>query len=117
MFDSETKTWNNYSKRPERTISLGKWLMALFEENSSDVIQINADDGREISRLEIKELSIATAKFYRNLGLVTGDIVTLFCSHNSYLAPAIFGANLLGCIINTLSPRMDEGLSTNSLKL
>lgn len=59
--------------------------------------------------MEMKKLAVTAAEFYKNSGLKSGDVIVFVSSYQSYVAPAIFGANLIGCPVNLLDYDMDTG--------
>lgn len=54
--------------------------------------------------------SVRVAQNLMKLGYVDGDIIGLIATNNHNIAPIIFGALSIGCIVNPLNPEWDESM-------
>jgi len=87
--------------------SAGKILLH-YLQRSSAIVQVNADDGVEMTAAEIAKLGLRVAKNLRKNGLSVGDVVTLVAGHSSYVAAIVLGCLLAGNSINALDPAFDS---------
>lgn len=109
-FDSKTSIFcgGKFPKIYHPDASLGQVLLYHCSKYPNKVVQINADDGIELSCADVSKIMKQTAGFVLKMSLKFGDVVG-FCGENStYLAPAVFGCILLGSVIHPVDTSLSD---------
>lgn len=89
-------------------VTLGQVLMFHFRRHPNQVIQVNADDGREITCGEMADMMENVAKNLHQMGYRCGDTAALIGKSTSYVAPTFFACSLIGIIVSAMDPFTSE---------
>lgn len=82
--------------------SIGDILIHKFYHSPQRVIQVNDDDGTELTSHEIAQMMKSVAINLKQNGYQCGDIVGLIANSSNFIAPIMFGCFLLHLPINVL---------------
>lgn len=83
-----------------QNVSIGQVILYEIHKNPHKVLQVNDDDGIELSGGQIASMMINIAKNLYRFGLRSGDVAGLCASNTTYIAPVILGCLLLKLPIN-----------------
>jgi long-subunit acyl-CoA synthetase (AMP-forming) len=98
FYDPMTKIYHGL-KVPEiyhPNASLGQVLLHKFHHRPHKVIQVSDDDGVSVTCGEMAEMMTNVAKNLSTLGLTFGDVVGLYATNTTYVAPTMFACYLTG---------------------
>lgn len=83
-----------------QNVSIGQVILYEIHKNPHKVLQVNDDDGTELTGGQIASMMINIAKNLYRFGLRSGDVAGLCASNTTYIAPVILGCLLLKLPIN-----------------
>lgn len=83
-----------------KNISVGQVILCEIYKYLNKVLQVNHDDGSELTGSQIGDMMINVAKNLYRLGLRSGDVAGFCASNTTYVAPIIFGCLLLKMPLN-----------------
>ena len=92
-----------------QNVSIGQVILYEIHKNPNKVLQVNDDDGIELTGGQIACMMINIAKNLYRFGLRSGDVVGLCASNSTYIAPVILGCLLLKLPINPVDKFFDFG--------
>lgn len=78
-------------------------------------IQINANNGIELTNDEIRIKSIRVAQNLQNLGFNKNHIFSFAASNNHHIASVVFGTLAIGAGVSTLDPSYTKSLKIYSI--
>ncbi|XP_055643208.1 uncharacterized protein LOC129779643 [Toxorhynchites rutilus septentrionalis] len=105
-FDEVSKLWYGSSTPGvlnPRT-NLGQVILNLLSRCPDRVIQINADDGSEMTCAEMSRRIVRVALNLKRLGYHRGDQVSLVCANSENVVPVFVGCVAIGLTVNPLAP-------------
>uniref|UniRef100_A0A1Q3FNH4 Putative acyl-coa synthetase n=1 Tax=Culex tarsalis TaxID=7177 RepID=A0A1Q3FNH4_CULTA len=119
QYDPKVKLWHGpvcpSVRNPEA--NLGQVVIDLLSRNPAKVIQINADDGDELSCAEMKRRIARVAHHLAQLGLRKGDFVSLACGNSENVVPVFIGCLAIGVVVNPLAPVFSKDDFAHMMKL
>ena len=83
-----------------QNVSIGQVILYEIHKNPDKVLQVNDDDGIELTGGQIGNMMVNIAKNLFRFGLRSGDVAGLCASNSTYIAPVILGCLLLKLPIN-----------------
>ena len=83
-----------------QNVSIGQVILYEIHKNPNKVLQVNDDDGIELTGGEIANMMINITKNLYRFGLRSGDVAGLCAANTTYIAPVILGCLLLKLPIN-----------------
>lgn len=105
-YTAAEKTWSGPVQpgilNPEANV--GQVVLDLLSRTPDKVIQINADNGHEMTCAEMKRRIVRVALNLNKLGYRLGDLVTLVCTNSENVVPVYFGCVTMGLAVNPLAP-------------
>lgn len=87
--------------------SIGQVAMYSLIDHQNKVLQLNDDDGVELTGGQLKEMMLNIAKNLYRIGMRSGDIAGLCVSNTTYVTPLVFGCLLLRLPINPVDKLFD----------
>lgn len=111
MYNRDTKILSGAQIEPfyYPFVSAGQMVLHYLQRDPSKIVQVNYDDGVELSAGELAKLGLRIAKNLSSMeGLKQGDVIGLVVKNTSYVAPLILGSLLIGSPCNTLDPTFEE---------
>ncbi|EDS42065.1 4-coumarate-CoA ligase 1 [Culex quinquefasciatus] len=118
-YDPKAKLWRGPAcpsvRNPEA--NLGQVVIDCLSQNPAKVIQINADDGGEMSCAEMKRRIARVVHHLRLLGLRKGDFVSLACGSSENVVPVFIGCLSLGVVVNPLAPVFSKDDYAHMMKM
>lgn len=111
MYNRESKILSGAQIEPfyNSFVSCGQMVLHYLQLDPRKTIQVNYDDGVELTAGELAKLGLRVAK---NLSfmedLKQGDVIGLVVKNTTYVAPLILGSLLIGTPCNTLDPSFEE---------
>lgn len=87
--------------------SIGQVIMTECRRYRRKVLQVNDDDGIELTGFQMIEFMQKIAKNLYSFGIRSGDVASLSVSNTTYVAPLLFGCLLLKVIVNPVEKFFD----------
>lgn len=119
QYDPKAKLWRGLVcpsiRNPEA--NLGQVVFDCLSRNPGKVIQINADDGSEMTCAEMKRRISRVALHMSKLGLRKGDFVSLACGSSENVVPVYIGCLSIGAVVNPLAPVFTKDDFAHMMKL
>lgn len=109
-FNRETKVLSGIQVEPfyHQNVTAGQLALHYLQRDPKKIIQVNYDDGVEMSAGEMSKLSLRIAKNLLMEGLNFKDVIGVVAKNSTYVAPLILASLLIGTPCNTLDPTFDE---------
>lgn len=109
-FNSITKIWtgNMHKYRYSLDVYLGEKLLEALDATPDRILQINHEEGKELTCEEIKITSIRVAQNLKRLGVQPDDVVGFICRSSSTVISLIYGCVLIGAPVNPLHVSFDK---------
>lgn len=110
-YDAKSKCWAG----PERPnvlnpeANFGQVVLNLLSRTPRKVIQINADNGEEMTCAEMKLRIVRVALNLKRQGFQTGDLVSLVCASSENVVPVYVGCLTIGLAVNPLKTGVQQG--------
>lgn len=118
-YDPVKKFWKGPDHSPQfnPNIGLGDLILRVLSNTPSRISQINADNGKELTCLEVRSMSIRVAENLKRLGFKMGDIVSIASRNRWDLAPLVFGCLTNGIPVNTLDAMFGQSDLSHMFKI
>lgn len=109
-YNRESKILSGVQLEPffHQNLNCGQIALHYLQREPNKIVQINYDDGVELSAGEMAKLGLRIAKNLLNEGLTLNDVIGLVAKNSTYVAPLVLGSLLTGTPCNTLDPSFDE---------
>lgn len=101
-FNRQTKLWESKKIPYPFTMDtyFGEIVLKKLNENPSRVLQVSADDNRQLTCEELRVKSIRLAQNLTALGIKSSDVVGIICRHTHEVTIALYGCILIGAPVN-----------------
>jgi 4-coumarate--CoA ligase len=109
IFDPERKVWRGPDQKcvynPEA--NLGHIILTVLKKTPSQITQISADSGVEVTCREMWIRTVRIAIKLDEMGFKKGDIVGVIALNSEHLAPLVFACFTLGIGMNFMAPNFN----------
>lgn len=110
-YDPSTKTWSGRPLAPiyHPNVNAGQVLLDVLWRNPQKIGQINDNNGRRLSNQEIAVNTVRVAQHLAELGIRSGDVITVMASNHHHLASVVFAGIVLAAPIHILGINFATG--------
>ncbi|KAL5284227.1 hypothetical protein ACFFRR_006481 [Megaselia abdita] len=114
-YNAESRTWSRKSDPKSDIIPsesyIGKAVLKRLQASDPErIVEVNHDTDECFSVSDVLKNTVTIAMNLNDLNLKVGDIVALYCRHNSYISSLAYGCYLNGtpwCPFDTMSDDLD----------
>lgn len=108
-YDPITRVWSSpHSEYTFGDQSIGEVVFQKMKEFPDRIVEINHDNGHEVTCRELMKNSVNTARTFLSLGLTAGDVVLLLLNNHENCSPLCVGSLLIGAPFCALELGLDR---------